>query len=390
MGFMLERGSTIGSVVGGLKATTDLQTFAGTGLNVETSAGECMIDQAYSPSGGPNYFRNTSTWTAKVPAPSPTVPRVDLVVAMALDSAYHGSSNEYALAYLEGTATSGATLANRATHGQPSLPTSALPLAYILVPANATKIENINVENVAPLAVAGLPMGKETITEAMLKALAVGTPKLAEGAVTGEKLSKAVATSASLNYSGVKAKGFVNIPAEESRTNIAFGTMPTPDEVTVELPANGLILIAYQAMIHASSLGGVHAAIFLNETQLKAAQTPTFIGGEYLFEQPVAVQSGEAPTESFHVITTSSQTGLAIDTGSGRYAGNVTTGQILGIKGSAIVGDGITGAPIYVFANAGTYKVSVQFMGRKPESEAIATTATVKNRALWVKAEAFS
>ncbi|HEY1690054.1 MAG TPA: hypothetical protein VGF95_14460 [Solirubrobacteraceae bacterium] len=186
LGVLLERGSSIGSVEGGLVGATDLATTAGTGMNLETAPGEVIVDQAYSTSGGPNYIRVTSTLTTKVPAANATNPRIDCLCAQILDEAYHGSSNEYAITYLEGTPTSGATLANRASHGEPALPTSAMALDYILVPAKATSLENADIEKVAKRAVLGLPLGAETVLAAMLKAGAVTGPKLGEGTVRQE------------------------------------------------------------------------------------------------------------------------------------------------------------------------------------------------------------
>src|SRR4051812_26149246 len=39
------------------------------------------------------------------------------------------------------------------------------------------------------------------------------------------------------------------IATEESRTNVAYGKLPTPDQVSgVVLPPNGLIVVVYQAL----------------------------------------------------------------------------------------------------------------------------------------------
>ena len=59
------------------------------------------------------------------------------------------------------------------------------------------------------------------------------------------------------------------------------------------------------------------------------------------------------------------------------YASDVTTGQIVNVGGSA------SGGVVTVFAAAGTYDVSVQFL-------AVAGSVTVKERKLWVWVQGFS
>lgn len=214
MGIMLERGSSIGSVVGGLVASTDLQTKAGTGMHVETSPGECIVNQGYSTSGGPNYMRLTSTLTSNVPAASPTLPRVDLICAQVDDAAYHGSLNEYVISYLEGTPTSGANLTNK--NGAPTLPTSSLALAYILVPANATSLTNEDVENVGKALLLGHGVTANAILETMIAGEAVTNGKVKKGTLTGDKLAVS-----SAKYSIVEAPG-IGTEYEPSATRPAL------------------------------------------------------------------------------------------------------------------------------------------------------------------------
>lgn len=223
MGLLLERGSSIGSVVGGLKAATDLQTVAGTGMNVETSPGEIVVDQEYSASGGPNYIRNTSTATSKVPAASPTLPRIDLIVTQVLDSAYHGSTNEYALSYLEGTATSGAALGNK--NGEPTIPTSSIKLSRVLVPANATSLTNADIENVAKPAASGLQIPNGSVGTSQLAALAVTAAKLGEEAVTDAKIVKGRALVETENSYGLQEVRATATEFEPSATRFTFVTL---------------------------------------------------------------------------------------------------------------------------------------------------------------------
>lgn len=60
------------------------------------------------------------------------------------------------------------------------------------------------------------------------------------------------------------------IATEESRTNTAFGTLATPDEITeVVVPTNGLLLINYSALVKSSVAAAGRVAIFIGANQLK-------------------------------------------------------------------------------------------------------------------------
>lgn len=138
------------------------------------------------------------------------------------------------------------------------------------------------------------------------------------------------------------------IATEESRTNAAFGTLTTADEVKeVVLPTNGLIMVGYRAHLKASAANGL-MAVFLNENEVK-----TF---------------NNAASEPFIEATFRvwSFTPAGVATSQVEGAGDVTTGQFASIQG-----------PTYIFANAGTYNVSVRF-----KSASGSVTAT--QRKLWV------
>jgi hypothetical protein len=151
---MLQRGSSVGSVVGGLIAATDLQTtYAGAGLKVETSAGEIIVP-GYTATTGGYLGRSTGVVTTTPSAANVSNPRVDLLVAQVEDASLHGSGNAFGVNYLEGTPTASATLVNKL--GAQAAPAGSLALAYILVPANASTITNTDILNVATAAQLGL------------------------------------------------------------------------------------------------------------------------------------------------------------------------------------------------------------------------------------------
>ncbi len=158
--FMLQRGSTVGSVLGGLVGATDLAiTYAGSGLKVEAAPGECIIPGHNATQSG-YYFRNTSAATFTPSAANASNPRVEAIVARVLDKSYEGAANEFKLELVEGTAKAGATLTNlegaAGQSGGPSLPTSVLVLGYVLVPAGATTINSADIKNVATAVALGL------------------------------------------------------------------------------------------------------------------------------------------------------------------------------------------------------------------------------------------
>lgn len=155
---LLTRGATIGSAVGGLVGSTDfLVTYAGSGLNVSAAAGEGYVAGSSTTSQGAYYARG-STATSLTPASAnPTNPRIDLIYVQVNDTAYTGSTNNATCSIATGTPSSGANLTNKT--GAPSLPVSSYALAYVLIPANASTISNVDILNVSTQATLGFAAG---------------------------------------------------------------------------------------------------------------------------------------------------------------------------------------------------------------------------------------
>lgn len=147
------------------------------------------------------------------------------------------------------------------------------------------------------------------------------------------------------------------IATEESRENLAFGTLTTPDEITsVVLPENGLMVVGYEALVKSSGAGAGSAALFLGGKQIKIAGSTS-----------PEVQEVATNGTGFQNFQT---TGTGLST---RNSGTsfVTTGQVLG--NPAVQG---TGGLCVIFAAAGTYNISVQF-------KASSGSVTAKERKLW-------
>jgi hypothetical protein len=159
---MLARGATIGSVAGGLVGATDCQLTAGSGMAVDVSAGEAVVPGSTSATQSGYYARVSSSSVLSIAASDPTNPRVDRISLVVKDAAYSGAANELVLAVETGTPTSGATLANKETHGVAAAPASSLTLGFCLVPTKAASIVSGDIENVA--ARVELPSGIVTPT----------------------------------------------------------------------------------------------------------------------------------------------------------------------------------------------------------------------------------
>lgn len=163
--------------------------------------------------------------------------------------------------------------------------------------------------------------------------------------------------------------GFSYVAAEQSRTNVAYGLLGTPDRIqNLTVPAGGLLMVGFQAMVKEATDGGSRTALFLGSNQLKY-QVGTSA-------QTQAANIGGDGTNVYYLVT-SSPVGLRGEP-NGTYTGDVTTGQVLGSVAVALPGveGGIT--PIFMDpANpVGPFDLSVQF-------KATSGAVTAKERKLW-------
>lgn len=153
----------------------------------------------------------------------------------------------------------------------------------------------------------------------------------------------------------------VAIPGSESRTNVAYGLMPTPDRVqSLVLPTNGLIVIAYQAIASSSVSSAGKAAIFIGANQLKVGS----LGGVPVVQEVTVGFTAGIASQLF-----TGGAGLLNSGGSGGAGAEVTTGQLIG-EGT------IAGGLAVAFAAAGTYDISVQ-------TKSTSGSVTLSGRHLW-------
>lgn len=155
---------------------------------------------------------------------------------------------------------------------------------------------------------------------------------------------------------GIAGQGYTPsvIATEQTRENVAFGTLPTVDEITgVVVPANGKLLINYRAHFKSSVANAGVVALFIGANQVKG------IGGTALVEV-------KTEGTGFLVVSTTTE---GLSRAGITEAADATTGQVIG-------------PALEVFLNAGTYTVSAQY-------KATSGTVTAKERKLWVEVHGF-
>jgi hypothetical protein len=190
---------------------------------------------------------------------------------------------------------------------------------------------------------------------------------------------RAIAAAAGISTSGARRRGKSIVPAAETRTNSAYGSMPTPDVVRgIEVPSDGLLFIAYRAQWRETVAGAARAAIFVGSSQLQ----------NLLESSGYSAQEGRTNNSSANLW------GLLVSHGVGLNGNAIssptplaipTTGASLGIdqgplgaSTSRVYGGGV----IAVEVAAGRYDVGVQF-------RATSGSVTAQDRALRVWSNGF-
>lgn len=221
------------------------------------------------------------------------------------------------------------------------------------------------------------------VTHSLLADNAVGNENIISGEITKDRLDPAFQTELSLQSCVVATEQSIS-PGD------VYKLLSTHDEVTVKVGTNGLIAVAYQAMWKESSAGKARAAIHLDSGS--GAKQLRISGGNASPETQAAATGGGG-ANTFRTLATGAA-GLYSFTGNA-YGEDATTGQIVGVGNSVAEGSAnqmaasiggavatttaeLTGNCGYclVFAEAGTYKITVQF-------KAEVGSVTAKNRKLW-------
>lgn len=188
------------------------------------------------------------------------------------------------------------------------------------------------------------------------------TSMLQDKTVTGVKVDDATLSPAKLMAAAKPLTWYTPkiIATEESRSNPAFGTLTTADEIKeVVVPENGLLLIGYEALWKGSVDKAKRAAIFLNSSQLR----------NNLASSAPAIQEigfNKEGTTFTPLVTTWEGLFTENSNANGSF---VTTGSVVGVN--------TAGGFTLIRAAAGTYNISVQY---KSSSGSV----TAKERKLWV------
>jgi hypothetical protein len=320
----------------------DLLVTAAGGLVTATAAGRCVVQGDTNPNQGMYRCFNDAS-VSRTHVASGVNPKIDRLVMKVHDSVETGSGTDLAdIEIVAGTPISSADINNPAHW--PAIPPSAMPIARVLVPTSG------------PIAT------------------------IADERPLRRHISAGLAQQLGLNDAGIVRRGKSITPTQETRdsavSGTGYGTLTTPDQVqSVVLPTDGLIFVAFQGMWKESVAGAARAAIFIGANQTKLA-----------YENQTAPPSVEALINNATNVYTplaSAPHGLVSGDASAAYAGDATTGQMVGVEaarwheasGSSQL-DRTTAGVAMIFADAGTYNVSVQF-------KVSSGTVTAKNRKLW-------
>lgn len=193
------------------------------------------------------------------------------------------------------------------------------------------------------------------------------------------------------NIGSSSDRGKSIIATSETTASTSYTTLTTPDVVpSIVLPTNGLIYVAYNALVWGGSVGTGNAAIFLGSNQVKVwpkaadggapIATHASMAGGTNFEPLMSCPEGLAAQSSgpTSAVTSAITTGQAL--AAATNTGGLTVSPDSGTSGSWTTKPGVC----VIFAAAGTYDVSVKYK---------CTTGggllTAKERKLWVEAKGY-
>jgi hypothetical protein len=205
---------------------------------------------------------------------------------------------------------------------------------------------------------------------------------LSTDVIGSDEVDPTLAATLGVSKTASVRRGKSIIATSEARTNAAFGTLTTPDQVqNLVLPSDGLIAVLFSAQWKESVVNDAEAAIFLGSTQV------TLFNQSINIAQTATLGSGAAGTADRWTPLSTGPVGLISREAAGDTPDPVTTGQIAGFSSSEIASNrashnhiivaGPTGGACFIYAAAGTYDVSIRFRGATG-------TVTAKNRKLWV------
>lgn len=120
------------------------QTTPSPTMNVVVEAGSAYVQGTDQVGQGIYHVFNEDSFVLNITASDTNNSRIDLIYIKIYDSEISGTQNMATIEILQGTPSSSPV--------SPALPTSALPLARVLVPANANAIVSGNITDIRPVA----------------------------------------------------------------------------------------------------------------------------------------------------------------------------------------------------------------------------------------------
>ena len=215
----------------GVFVGTDFQVIQRTGgaaMAVDVRGGNALVQGDSTTDQGLYHAYQSSTLTGAneltIAAADPSNPRIDTVILAVQDTQHDGSGfNRAQVRVLTGTATAGATVNNRL--GANALPSSALLLADILVPAAASTIPTANISDRRQLARQDHMVGDVKMTAG------TATTQLGWTLQDGKAISRTVFSELYANHSNTHGAGdgstTFNVADARGRTPIGAGTAGT-------------------------------------------------------------------------------------------------------------------------------------------------------------------
>lgn len=205
-----------------------------------------------------------------------------------------------------------------------------------------------------------------------LKAGGIEGASLKSETITGSKIAPATIKSSNIEAGVFGAVALTKsvIATEESRTNTAFGTLGTPDELTVVMPEDGLFGVSFQANWKESVSSSAAAGLFFKQGLGAAVAVKIQLTNSTSLS---TVESSAIGHAGVWQPLTNSSNGLV--TGSG--AVNVAT-ETFGVPTVVGMAGEVSGGGFLLLASeAGSFKLSIRY-------KSSSGTVTVKNRILRV------
>lgn len=251
---------------GGVVSTGDfaLSQLSTPNMSVNVAAGQIWVPGS---SGQALYYtRSDTTVNLAIGAANVSNPRVDTIVVQIEDAAYAGSNNDAILTVVPGAAAAGANITPGSggyLAGVGTVPSNALVIGYVLVPAGATSIVTADLEYV---------VGPNSLNTSLAYYSGGWSPlTLASGVTTGSSWGGLTASARLEPGNVVRLKGILFNNGSAISAGSTIATLPS----------------AFWAPFVSDFLvypgGGANAAVKITPAGVIATVTSSFAGGDSIY-----------------------------------------------------------------------------------------------------------